>query len=142
MKNICLIALKPLFLCLLVSSLHAETVWQCVTRDNSNEEWQGSGSYKRSALNHSFEACKKASKNPQTCKTADSACESYIDGLPTRAMWQCKALDQMAVLWVSNPYEKAEDAALAAKAYCQEKSAVPATCYVNLLMCKNLNPLS
>lgn len=65
-------------------------------------------------------------------------CELFIDGVSTSPAWQCSALDQMAKVWVNNPYPNRDDAALAAKAYCQDNSGFPDTCYVNLLTCKNI----
>lgn len=126
---------------LMLANLHANASdnWQCTARDATDKEWTRSGNYQRSAVNNAFEACKKESIHPATCKTSDADCESFMNGLSTRPMWRCIALDQMAKSWESNLYSQRDDAALAAKAYCQDRSNFPDTCYINLMTCKNVN---
>lgn len=113
--------------------------WQCRAYDQDNYQWTAKSTYERTAVNKAYEACKKQSKKPETCKTAKEYCEGFINGISTRPMWQCTALDRMAKPWVSAVYSNQDDAALGAKAYCQERSTVPTTCYVNMVTCKNLN---
>lgn len=115
--------------------------WQCISTDSDYNEWKGEGSYQRNALNSAYDLCKKQSKNPVSCKVSSENCDSFIGSVSTSPLWQCSALDKMAMVWKSEMYRKADDAALAAKAFCQERSALPETCYINLLFCKNLNPL-
>ncbi len=54
-------------------------------------------------------------------------------------MWRCAALDAKGTSWSSNLYRDKEQAALAAKEYCQQESDVHSTCTVNLISCTNLN---
>lgn len=116
--------------------------WECVVRDATNKEWVGKSNYQRSAMNHAMESCKKESSLPSTCKTPDDYCNSLTNGLSTRPMWRCFAFDRKAKSWGSTIYHHRDDAALAAKAYCQSHSTCPETCYINLLTCKNINPIN
>lgn len=109
--------------------------WQCITHDNSNKEWIARSDYQKVALNIAFESCKKESSTPETCRASDDNCEGFYQGMSTRPMWKCKALDQLALSWESNFYAQRDDAALGAKAYCKQKSEVPDTCYINMLSC-------
>lgn len=128
---------------LLSFSLNAEnaerTLWRCTAFDAQNRDWIFESSFELTAINKAYEACKKQSNIPSSCKAAKEACELLVNGVTTRPMWRCVALDQMAEAWPSNIYRHRDDAALAAKAYCQDHSAFPDTCYINLITCKNLN---
>jgi hypothetical protein len=62
-----------------------------------------------------------------------------MNGVSTRPMWRCTAFDQMVKSWPSNTYTHRDDAAIAAKAYCEQGSAFPDTCFINLMTCKNMN---
>lgn len=115
--------------------------WRCTAQDAENKEWLAISNYEISAINKAFDDCKKQSKTPSSCKTAKEACEAFINGISTRPMWRCVALDQKAKTWPSNIYIHRDDAALAAKAYCQQNSVYPDTCYINLITCKNLNDI-
>ncbi|ARG97545.1 hypothetical protein [Legionella micdadei] len=127
----------------LSTTVSAETLegsfWRCTAFDGEDKEWTVDSSYEISAVNKAFEECKKQSKVPSSCKTAKEACEAFVNGKSTRPMWRCTALDQMAKTWLSNVYTHRDDAAIAAKAYCEQNSAFPDTCYINLMTCKNLN---
>lgn len=122
------------------SNLHAEgsDFWQCSSSDGEDKQWVVNSDYKRQALNKAFDACKKESRIPETCKTTQAACEAFINGVSTRPLWQCTALDRFAKRWISNAYQHRDDAAIAAKAYCEEQSRAPDSCYINLLTCRNL----
>ena len=117
----------------------AEGNWQCTARDSTDKEWKASSDYERVAINHAFETCKRESSLPSSCKTSKQDCETFINGVSTRPLWRCIALDQMGKPWQSNLYPHRDDAAIAAKAYCQDQSGFPDTCYINLMTCKNLN---
>lgn len=117
----------------------AQNDWQCVAHDGLNQQWQGQSDYQRAAINIAFDACKKSSEDPGSCHVANADCEYFLNGQTTRPMWRCIALDQMAREWPSNVYPQRDDAAIAARAYCQDKSGFPDTCYTNLMTCKNLN---
>lgn len=125
--------------------LRAETisplsnVWRCTAHDAANKEWIINSGYEITAINRAFDACKKESTLPSSCKTSKESCEVFVNGVSTRPMWRCIALDQTAKEWSSNVYSQRDDAALAAKAYCRQSSSVPDTCYINLIACKNLN---
>lgn len=111
--------------------------WQCTTYDASNKQWSAASAYQRVALNFAYDLCKKESILPNTCKAAENNCEQFIQGISVKPMWQCTALDKTATAWNSNLYSQRDDAALAAKAFCRQKSIVPETCYVNLVTCIN-----
>ena len=113
--------------------------WQCSVHDSEAKEWSFKSTYERVATNKAFEACKKQSNLPLTCKAAKESCDYFSDGINTRPLWQCTALDQKAKPWVSDVYMNKDDAAIGAKAYCREKSVSPDTCYIHLVTCKNLN---
>jgi hypothetical protein len=121
------------------NGLASGNYWRCTTSDAANKEWNADSTYEISAINKSFDDCKKQSGNPSTCKASKETCEMFLNGASTRPMWRCTALDQMAKLWPSNIYSHRDDAAIAAKAYCQQGSSFPDTCYINLMTCKNLN---
>ncbi|MFA5960277.1 MAG: hypothetical protein WC785_07150 [Tatlockia sp.] len=117
----------------------AGNYWRCTASDAGHHEWAANSSYALAALNKSFDECKKQSSLPASCKTAKESCEMFVNGQSTRPMWRCVALDQMAKAWPSNTYMHRDDAAIAARAYCQQNSGFPDTCYTNLMTCKNLN---
>ncbi len=128
----------------IISNTYAITVvestyWKCTVSDAENRQWPGQADYQVSAINRALENCKRESKVPKTCKAAKEACEMIVNGVTTRPMWRCLALDQAAVPWFSNIYDHGDDAAMAAKAYCQANSTLPETCYVYLFNCRNLN---
>jgi len=113
--------------------------WKCVVYDSKQTQWAATSTYRLSAINKAYEACKKQSAVPSSCKAAKENCEAYINGMTTRPMWQCMALDFEANPFFSNIYRKKYDAALAARAYCKENSELPDSCYINLITCENLN---
>ena len=121
------------------ASIEVGDYWQCNTHDNSYKTWSARNSYQRVALNLAYAACKKQSQNPASCVAATTDCEQYINDTSTKPIWYCIALDSAAIVWKSNYYTKIDDAALAAKAYCQDKSSVPGTCYVPMVACVNIN---
>ena len=132
--------------CLFLSQISlAETVdinsdyWRCTAFDAENKKWTVISGYELAATNKAFDACKKQSNVPSSCKTSRETCEAFIRGMSTRPMWRCTALDHMAEAWRSNGYRHRDDAALAAKAYCREGSSYPDTCYINMITCRNLN---
>jgi hypothetical protein len=116
--------------------------WQCTTVDNQEKQWVAKNPYDRVAINKAYDACKKQSTNPSSCKSSKENCEYFSDGMSTRPAWRCTALDQMSKPWPSNLHTNRDDAALEAKAYCQQHSGMPDSCYINLLTCNNLNERS
>ncbi|RUQ89505.1 hypothetical protein [Legionella septentrionalis] len=114
-------------------------LWQCSAFDREDKQWVAKAPYEQMALNKAFEACKKHSREPRTCKTAKEYCEANIKGLNSRPMWQCTAVDRMAKAWLGDFFPRGIDAAMGAKTFCIQHSAVPDTCYVNLVTCKNTN---
>lgn len=135
--------LYPLFLSFAVETPALQTgvddYWQCITIDSTNKQWIAQNYYKKVAQNNSSAQCKQQSLTPASCRTPLSQCERYIHGFNISPMWVCTALDFQAIAWRSNEYTLRDDAALAAKDYCREKSSVPATCYVNMVTCVNKN---
>lgn len=123
-------------------SIDINNYWECRAYDSTDKEWVAQGTYDRVAINEAFSACKKQSSSPGTCQAPKEKCEVFINGRTTRPMWRCTSLDQLSKAWRSGIYSQRNDAALAAKAYCHQHSAMPDTCYINLLMCKNLNELN
>ena len=117
----------------------SENYWQCTTTDGEEKAWVAQGAYELSAINQAFAACKKASALPRTCKSSKHTCEFFVNWQTTKPMWRCVALDRMANQWPSNIYFVRDDAALAAKAFCKDRSPIPASCYINLLTCQNIN---
>ncbi len=113
--------------------------WQCTAFDQDSKPWVSKHPYERMAINQALASCKKESPVPSSCKVAHEACDFFHHGVSTRPSWQCTALDQEAKPWASNPYPQRDDAAIAAIAYCKERSASPDSCYVHLLTCVNLN---
>lgn len=111
--------------------------WQCVTHDSANKQWAAKSAYKKTALNIAFDACKKQSQQPVSCKASVSNCEGFNQGFSIRPMWRCTAMDKTAEAWQSNFYSQRDDAALGAKAYCKQNSTVPETCYINVVTCVN-----
>lgn len=134
-----LLALLPFCFSTLAIADTTENNWECQVHDSTNMHWVGKGSYERAATNKAFEACKKESKVPETCRAAKENCDVFVNGKSTRPMWRCTALDQYAKTWRSRIYPHRDDAALAAKAYCQENSGMPDSCYIHLMTCVNLN---
>ncbi len=131
-----------LFVVLLLLSMQAYSQadnWTCKSHDAAHMEWSVSNAYQRMAINLAFDACKKQSKWPKTCKTSLNDCEGFLNGISTKPIWRCLALDAQAQPWQSYYYTTKDDAALAAKAYCKSKSAVPDTCFVNMVTCININ---
>lgn len=113
--------------------------WQCTTTDAESKTWTIDGNYQLTAINHSFAACKKESAYPKSCKTSNASCEHFVNGQSMKPMWRCVALDRAASIWPSNTYVMRDDAALAGLAYCKDNSSVPASCYMNMITCRNLN---
>lgn len=132
-----LMVTQPLFAAVV---LHGENdYWKCVVSDAEHKQYAAQSAYKRTALNKAYDDCKKTSQHPASCKAAIENCEAFIDGLTTRPMWQCVALDFYANPFVSNIYRHKYDAAFAAQAYCRDNSEYPDSCYINLITCGNLN---
>ena len=123
----------------LANAINSNDYWQCTTTDREDKQWVAKSISQRAAANTAYDACKKQSRLPATCKAAKEACEHFINGITDKPMWQCTALDQRGKPWVSNLYSNQDDAAIAAKAYCQESSAMPGSCFINMLTCKNRN---
>ena len=116
--------------------------WQCSSMDANSRIWTQQSQYELTASSRAYESCKKESALPKTCKITKNDCEQFIDGITTRPMWRCVALDQRAKRWPSQYYINADEAAVAAKNACQQQSKAPSTCYVNLITCRNVNPVS
>ena len=112
--------------------------WRCQAEDDANIIWKVDDEYQKKAINEAYAACKKQSEYPDTCHVAKSLCNFFADGVNTTALWTCYALDRMSKMWTSNYYPNRDDAIVAARAYCQQKSATPDSCYVNLLTCKSV----
>ena len=111
--------------------------WQCAVHDKENKQWEARSTYERVATNKAFEACKKESHVPASCKPIEESCEYSGNGKNTNRGWQCTAFDQMAKIWVGQIYRNKDDAAIDATTYCQTHSSIPDSCYTNFLTCKD-----
>ncbi len=111
--------------------------WQCVTQDQTKRTWSASSGYQKTAYNLAIAACKKESTVPMSCMAHHTSCTAFNQSLNQRAQWRCTALDVNADPWISNYYANPDDAALAAKAFCQDNSTVPGSCYINMVTCTN-----
>lgn len=124
----------------LTQTAMAEQDWRCTAHDRENLHWLAQSGWERSSRNMALDLCKKNSKYPGSCIAETDNCELFVNGLTTRPMWRCLALDIMAKPWPSSEISQHRDhAALSAKAHCERKSGYPDTCYVNLMTCKNIN---
>lgn len=137
---------KCLFLSVLLCSQtlwasidNSTTRWQCMAHDKQKKTWTAEGDYELLARNKSFEACKKQSEQPSSCKVTNESCEVFVRGESHYPLWRCTALDQMAKAWVSKTYRQRDEAAIAAREYCKANSAMPDSCYINLFTCRNLS---
>lgn len=114
-----------------------DNYWQCTAHDAIKNQWTSKSIYQKIALNFAYAECKKNSKFPATCQASRARCAKFVAGVNIMPMWRCTAFDREALAWRSNPYPNREDAALAANAYCKQKSSIPATCNINLITCIN-----
>lgn len=126
------------FLLIFISSpiWAAADYWQCAAHDDEKKQWLAISAYQRVATHKAFEACKKESRIPASCKTTNESCEPPENVDNNKQGWQCTALDLAAKAWASKVHSSKDDAALDAKAYCQEHSSTPDSCYINLLTCQ------
>jgi len=115
--------------------LESGSYWQCVVEDGANKQWVAKSMYQKTALNIAFASCKKESEKPLSCKSSIANCEGFNQGMSLKPMWRCTALDHTAEPWQSNFYRQRDDAALAAKAFCRNKSSLPESCYINIVTC-------
>ena len=116
-----------------------DSYWQCRAHDTQGNQWVVNNLYEQVATNKAFEACKKQSDAPTSCKALKDNCDYFSNGLSTRPMWRCMALDLMSKIWKNDPRANRDEAALEAEAICKQHSPMPETCYINLMTCKNLN---
>lgn len=135
---ICLIIFGMSLLGLIKPSA-AEATWVCTARDANQVSWVITENYKRAGMAQALDACKKQSQVPGTCRMPESKCDSYVDGVLTTPMWQCTAIDFLAVPWRGAANTTPDRAALEAKLNCKENSSLPETCYLNYITCRNLN---
>lgn len=115
--------------------------WQCGAYDSSNKLWTVKNHYQKIAFHLAFSACKKESQMPASCTGSIHDCKGFNQSLrkSTTPLWHCTSIDAMAEAWQSNLYAQRDEAALAAKAICKTKSAIPDTCYVHTVTCLTPN---
>lgn len=128
-----------LLLCIVQTSWAEDSYWQCAAQDDQQKQWIIKSPYERVATTKAYEACKKQSVVPVTCKIPKENCDYFTNGLNTRPMWRCLALDQMSKPWWSEVHSNRDEAAIESKMFCQQHSSMPESCYINLMTCKNLN---
>jgi hypothetical protein len=127
--------------CLLIPKLligSTLTNWVCNATDGDKKTWSINHTYQRAAMGLAIDACKKQSRVPLTCKMRESNCDYFINGISTKPMWQCQALDRKGEPWKGLLKPEREEAALSAKAICKENSAIPDTCYSYVFTCINI----
>lgn len=112
--------------------------WSCLTRDMENKQWIMTSNYGLAAMNKSFDACKKESNFPNSCKVIKENCDLYLQASVLQTQWVCTALDAQSNPWPGTGSSKQDEAALAAKANCRRNSLIPETCYINLITCKKV----
>ena len=130
------LTLLVLLMLILKPAWSDDNLWQCAVHDNKHKQWEARSAYERVATSKALEACKKESPVPASCTPTKESCDYYAQEKTSSSHWKCTALDHTAKLWVGNLSSNKDDAALNAKAYCQEHSSLPDTCYINLLTCK------
>lgn len=129
-----------LFLLLTMNSLWAnDSYWHCTASDSEHKQWIEQSLYERAAISKAFDACKKHSHVPASCKVDIGVCEGFDHEMSIRPVWQCTALDEQGTTWHGQTNIDMDAAALSAKALCTQRSVAPDTCYINVLTCKNLN---
>lgn len=121
-------------------SCFSQDTWNCQVKDATGKYWEVQHKFRMSARNLAMDTCRKQSTAPNSCDFANQSCDTLYDGLSKDPLWVCLALDSTAKGWKNHPNKQKYDAALSAKGFCQHKSSVPETCYVNLLTCKDINP--
>ena len=125
---------------LIINPVWAEdSYWQCSAADSKGMQWVVNHIYEQVASNKAIEACKKQSPAPASCNSLKDNCDYFSNGLSTRPLWRCTALDLMSKTWRNNPRPNRDEAAIEAKENCERHSSMPDTCYINLLTCKNIN---
>jgi hypothetical protein len=127
-----LIAL-PLLTC--AASNSHEDSWACKAHDEAHNEWTANNAYQKVALNRAFDDCKKQSESPTSCTISEGDCEGFLRGVRTKTLWRCTASDRATQSWKSNYYSNKEDAAQAAKDFCQKYSGLPESCFVSFAGC-------
>lgn len=120
----------------------ADNYWCCIVSDSENKAWTEYSTYQLAASSRASEDCKKQSKDPLSCKITKNSCEHFIHGISTRPLWRCVAFDRHAKRWPSDLKTNREAAASSGEEQCRQHSSIPETCYVNLITCRNLNPVS
>ncbi len=108
--------------------------WQCTSSDSDNKQWVAQGIFERAAISKAFDACKKQSRVPESCKPDPGVCAGFDHDVRIQTAWRCTALDQDANPWVGQAYSQ-DDAAMIAKSLCKEHSTIPGSCYMNVLTC-------
>ncbi|MCE3045753.1 hypothetical protein [Legionella sp. 16cNR16C] len=115
-------------------------IWHCHAHDYTDQRFIALSSNEWTALRNAKLLCKSQSKQPKTCTISREDCDAMVNGVSVRPLWQCTAMDSLAHVWKSGIYRVADNAINGAKTRCYSHSAVPSTCHVNHLTCKNLNP--
>ncbi len=128
-------------ICLLISNqlLAAPgTNWFCTSKDIDKKTWSVNHVYQKPAIAMALDACKKQSRQPTTCKLRESDCELTVNGVSTRPIWACEAIDGIGQSFPGKLNPDRDTAALSARAECRENSSVPDSCYIHPFTCVNL----
>ena len=112
-------------------------LWQCRAHDANNKTWTVTKAYQQMAINYAKQTCRKHSSQPDSCEVAKSWCDFLSRGKRHTSTWTCSAFDKNGGYW-PGPIESDRERALSgAAAHCQRQSAVPDSCYVRIITCKN-----
>jgi hypothetical protein len=122
-----------------VYALPNNLTWRCNILDENNIQWSNESVFKRKAINTIYDSCKNNSRAPTSCNKNNVQCGSFLNGISTIPIWQCTALDSNAQAWQGDIAPQKDEAALNAKGKCTRQSAIPDTCYIHMLTCKNRN---
>ena len=117
------------------------SAWQCTAIDSTNNQWEARYSFQKMAINIALDLCKKSSTHPTTCRVSAQNCKGLNLEANSELLWRCTALDRSAATWNSNFYSDKTEAAMAAMNFCNSKSSLPDTCYLNFVTCMNSNDI-
>jgi hypothetical protein len=127
-----------LLLLALSSSVQAQgSYWQCLARDAAQQTWTAKHSYQKIALNFALSSCKKGSQDPSSCTGALEECTALNWESVASSQWRCTSIDWGAESWTSTFFGDRQSAGLSALTLCRTQSAMPSTCTMNMITCKN-----
>ncbi|MBA2710041.1 MAG: hypothetical protein H0U57_05580 [Tatlockia sp.] len=127
------------FCSMFAQAASAESKWSCIAIDGQNRQWTVSSNYHKTSFNKSVDECKKRSNVPATCHVIKESCNMLVKQILVKPRWQCTAFDFHADKWIATSSRSPDKAALSAKGFCKLNSALPDSCYINVITCRTLN---